>query len=314
MIYTEMKGRIGNQLFRYAISRKIQEDRNNIDNLIFSFNSMKGKSADDGWENSLKYFNVKKYSLYNGKGHMIMHVSNFKQRIIATAFYIDLRLFNHNDRKIRNEVMYKWENILLKNDLIIMGEKYYPIDKRFQSNKIFIDGSFQNEKYFEEIKDMLQEELTPIEKPLEKNKRLYEIINNSNSVCVSIRRGDYISNPLYNKEYNICNVDYFKNAVKKINTIVKNPVYVIFSDDIKWAKNNINFGDKTYYESGEDPIWEKLRLMYSCKHFIISNSSFSWWAQYLCRNKHKIVVSPDRWYKQDYPSYLINDSWIKIEI
>lgn len=53
-----------------------------------------------------------------------------------------------------------------------------------------------------------------------------------------------------------------------------------FSDDIDWVKNNMEFPGEVYYESGVDPVWEKLRLMSACKHFVLSNSSFSWWAQY----------------------------------
>lgn len=53
-------------------------------------------------------------------------------------------------------------------------------------------------------------------------------------------------------------------------------------------------------------------MMYSCKHFIISNSTFSWWAQYLSRNNEKIVVSPDRWFNNDYLSPLISSDWLTV--
>ena len=96
---------------------------------------------------------------------------------------------------------------------------------------------------------------------------------------------------------------------------IDNPVLFVFSDDIKWAKENIKFeGIQIFYEDGNDTVDEKLRMMYSCKHFIISNSTFSWWAQFLSRNQDKIVIAPSRWYKNDVHSDLINENWIKIEV
>ena len=82
----------------------------------------------------------------------------------------------------------------------------------------------------------------------------------------------------------------------EIKKYVENPTFIFFSDDIDWVRQNIKVDVPCYYESGSDPVWEKLRLMYSCKHFIISNSSFSWWAQYLGRYSGKFVISPDHWY------------------
>ena len=58
--------------------------------------------------------------------------------------------------------------------------------------------------------------------------------------------------------------------------------------------------------------------MYSCKHFIISNSTFSWWAQYLSRNKEKIVIAPDRWTNDSYKEHnkidIYEEDWELIKI
>lgn len=103
-------------------------------------------------------------------------------------------------------------------------------------------------------------------------------------------------------------------AIEQIKSRVENPVFFMFSDDIQWVRENVSTGCPTYYEDGTDPVWEKLRLMSACKHFIISNSTFSWWVQYLAKNEDKIVVSPSRWFNNDYKSPLIDKKWIKIEV
>ena len=98
-----------------------------------------------------------------------------------------------------------------------------------------------------------------------------------------------------------------------MNKKTKNPVYIIFSDDIEWCRENIKFSENIYYEDGTDPVWEKLRLMYSCKHFIISNSTFSWWAQYLSRNNDKIVIAPARWHNSGYTNDIYDENWLLIQ-
>lgn len=149
------------------------------------------------------------------------------------------------------------------------------------------------------------------------NKVLYDVLkSDKQTVCISIRRGDYVSNAEFEKKLNICTKEYFEKAVKCLKQKIDNPVFIVFSDDIEWCKVNIDFIEKEnyYFESGKDSVWEKLRLMYMCKHFIISNSIFSWWSQYLSKNEEKIVIAPKFWFKNDsgnkYP--LLLDSFIKI--
>ena len=122
-------------------------------------------------------------------------------------------------------------------------------------------------------------------------------------MCVSIRRGDFVEDPKARGRFYVCKPSYFKEAVQRMQKEVKNPKFFIFSDDIEWCKKNLDFFPKgTQFEPLENPVYEKLRLMYNCKHFIISNSTFSWWAQFLSRNDKKVVIAPKVWKKNTYYS------------
>ena len=54
--------------------------------------------------------------------------------------------------------------------------------------------------------------------------------------------------------------------------------------------------------------------MTNCKHFIIPNSSFGWWAAWLANFSKKIVVAPKKWFSDSNINTkdLIPDDWIRI--
>lgn len=99
--------------------------------------------------------------------------------------------------------------------------------------------------------------------------------------------------------------------------------FFVFSNtrkDLEWIKENYHFYDKSgnrplrmVYVDLNNPDYEELRLMYSCKHFIISNSTFSWWGAYLGSYDGKIVLAPYRWNLSDENDEAIYlKEWIKI--
>ena len=178
-----------------------------------------------------------------------------------------------------------------------------------KNKNIIFYGRYEDKSFYENKKEKIMKMYTPKKEILDKNKKLYDIIKKSESVCVTIRRGDFL-NSEFKKNYYICTPQYFEEAIEKMNKLVNNPQYIVFSDDMEWCKNNMKFPEGTLFETKNNPIWEKIRLMYSCKHFIISNSTFSWWAQYLCRNKNKKVIAPNKWNNFEYADLIYDDSWI----
>ena len=151
-----------------------------------------------------------------------------------------------------------------------------------------------------------------------KNAIFEECISNSESVCISIRGGNYL-NPKVKKSLFVCDRIYFIEAVKRICSLTNNPKFFIFSDDLKWVKEYIclekEFPNLSFqYEDGTDDVSEKIRLMSMCKHFIISNSTFSWWAQYLGNYNNKIVIAPNKWFTNGNRCGLYMQNWTLLDV
>lgn len=314
MIYLDMRGRLGNQLFQYAYSRYLKEKTGKEICIKFQTKPQFGKYGQDGWENSLRYFKTQSFKEYKGQVPLWASKTSFLQLLFGVVFFILYR-FTVDSSKI-NESSYKqlkWCSVLNKLGLFWLYNGYYHFNN-YKRENIFLKGNFESPLYFNSIRAILLEEFTPVHDPLTQNRGLYDEINNTNSVCVSIRSFSEIqSNVTVSNLYNVCTRTYFDEAIKQASEKISNPHFIIFSDNIEWAKNNLPIiGFKVTYETEGNPVWEKLRLMYSCKHFILSNSTFSWWAQYLSRNDNKIVIAPKRWFNDDYLSPLIDSTWITI--
>lgn len=176
-------------------------------------------------------------------------------------------------------------------------------------DNVYLNGYWQSEKYFEDIRDILLSEITFPTDKAGRNEELYQKIRNTESVCVTIRRGDYLTNSKHKKDYYVCDENYFDEGMRKIKEDVGSPTFFAFSDDIEWVKDNIRFPGEVFYERGDDPIYEKMRLMSACRHFLISNSSFSWWVQYLSKNPDKIVYAPRQWYADGRQADIYQDNW-----
>ncbi|MCF6357616.1 MAG: alpha-1,2-fucosyltransferase, partial [Draconibacterium sp.] len=107
--------------------------------------------------------------------------------------------------------------------------------------------------------------------------------------------------------------EYYNNAIRFVKENIENPYFVIFSDDIDYVKKNINI-ENSYIVEG-NAGYEDLYLMSQCNHFIIANSTFSFWAETLSAKQNKTVCVPEFWYNNplrmaDY----IPEEWVKIPI
>lgn len=172
---------------------------------------------------------------------------------------------------------------------------------------IFVDIYYENENYFKNIEDVIKKEFT-LKSPSDNLIKTKELISEK-SASIHVRRTDFLNW----EDTQITDKKYFENALDKIRKIRDINQIWIFSDDIKWCKENLNFKENVFYASDfglED--FEELILMSKCTNNIISNSTFSWWAAWLNGNPEKIVIAPKIWRKNPNTKNLALDSWIKI--
>lgn len=287
MIYFEQAGRLGNQLFRYAAARAMQIARGGKEKIVAGMTNYEAHQYKDGFVDELVNFNIAGFKRVN---QPIVSFYPLRNKIIYRLLIQIPKLRQQPWRSFEAN----WAKTFNKVGIQFTHDGYYDFSIP-KTKDVFMDGNFQDIKYFNGIKDILFKEFTPKRPEKEENKELYKAIRNTNSICISIRRGDFLSSE-FKGDFFVCGKDYFLKAMDEIKKHVENPTFIFFSDDIDWVRQNIKVDVPCCYESGSDPVWEKLRLMYSCKHFIISNSSFSWWAQYLGRHPNKVVISPDHWY------------------
>ena len=267
MIYARIRGGLGNQLFQYSTARSLADHMNvelGIDIREFDKNSP--------YKMSLNQFNLR--ANFNPPD-LIKH-----KRYGMIAY-----LFDHirgNQRKV-----YKEPFLMFDKNLFSVTDGTY------------LKGYFQTEKYFINNKEKIIKDITLIHEPDRLNTVSLKEIQKSKSVSLHIRRGDYVSNKIYNQNHGILDLSYYENAVDYISKKIGNDIRVYaFSDDPDWVYRNLNLPCEVKFINNNSPenSHEDLRLMLNCDHNIIANSSFSWWGAWLNQNPNKIVIYPQKWF------------------
>jgi len=177
----------------------------------------------------------------------------------------------------------------------------------------YLDGYWQSEKYFKDIETIIRAEFTFRKDLDEKCQELARKIQSVNSLCVNVRRGDFVANPTHGT----MRIQYYQDGLKRLVDKISSLQIFVFSDDIQWCKQNLIFETPTFFV-GDDYAGEKfgdyLHLMTLCKYFIIPNSAFGWWAAWLCSFPEKTIIAPKQWFQDDQHDTrdVIPDHWIRI--
>jgi hypothetical protein len=285
MNIVKFTGGLGNQMFQFAFLSKLKKS-NKFVRSDFSY-----------------------YKIYHcHQGYELKNVFNIELIEISESDLQDFFNIKTTSLTTDNEL----QRLLYLNESESRLSFHYHPDVLNLDN-VFYSGFWQSYKYFEDIRsDLLHQfKFIPIFDSETKNVFISQLIMRVNSVSLHVRRGDYLHLNFYIE----LSAKYYQQAVAFIHNKVTNPVFFIFSDDIEWAKKTLNIDGAYYIDWNKQSYsYRDMQLMSMCKHNIIANSTFSWWAAWLNKNPNKIVICPEVWFTAniDLTDFLLRD-WISLD-
>lgn len=291
MVIINLKGGLGNQLYQYAAARALA---NQNDTSIWLDTSSFNRASEDV---TPRKFELEHYALIRREDIRFCPTEPGLSKL-----YMPYTLA----LKMLKKVVPQYTETSLNFDQEIFNRQ----------SSVVLDGYFQSFKYFQNLIDELRVDFQLLEPIKDNNKHVLRDICSSESVCLHVRRGDYITLKSANEFHGICDLAYYFQAIKLLIAQISNPKFFIFSDDILWCKQNFNDINANFVDVNSiDEAHLDINLMKNCKHFIIANSTFSWWPAWLSSYEKKIVIAPKRWFAQD-DNINIDDriplNWIKI--
>lgn len=273
-------GGLGNQLFQLALAKGLEKKYIDFDLELIdltSYSKIKRK-----W--SLGFLGVK------GK-----KINKFQYFLLMLKIFINKKFFEFG---LKNSIFniideYKYNKFFLKNSI---------------NNSFTMNGYWQSEKYFHNYKDEIKSFI------LGNQENIGNLKKKNENVALHIRLGDYMDFKISKENHLVCDLSWYVKAVNFLFSKNNNLEFIIFTDDPKYIRSNFklpNFIKYSISEKNNEPYIDLLKMSY-CKHFIISNSSYSWWASYLGEDCNSFVVAPKYWYPKKLTSKLgiCRSNWI----
>jgi len=173
--------------------------------------------------------------------------------------------------------------------------------KQASANKTLLDGMFQSWRYFFEDAESIRGELGVTSNLMSRycDKDTLKRIRSGCSVSLHVRRTDYLNGGV-NGKFSVCSKNYFLRCMDYCRQNLQEPVFFVFSDDIAWAKSELSAADVRFISSENYRFRniEDFVLMSNCRHHIIPNSTYSWWAAF-AGEQSGLVLGPTKWFNDD---------------
>lgn len=269
-VIVRIKGGLGNQLFSYSAARRL--------------------------------------SIANGAELVIDNVSGFardwkyQRRYMLDKFNIQSRKATSGERlepfaPCRRR-LFRWISAgrpFSKREYL--DQEGVDFDSRLLSLKVngtlYLEGYWQSESYFKDVADVVRKDLSITPPSDSLNLNMAADISSSQSVALHVRWFDTPGNVAGQN----ASLEYYKRAIQHFEGIIPNPKFFVFSDNPEAARQKLALAGERFvfvpHNQDHEMAYADLWLMSQCRHFIIANSTFSWWGAWLGVGKDKIVLVPD---------------------
>lgn len=207
------------------------------------------------------------------------------------------------------------KELLRKNAFKEHEQQFMPELVDAKKRHAYLLGYWHDERYFRDTEEVIRQDFS-MRGDYESD--LSQPITECESVCLNVRRTDFVELSAERDFRTECGEDFYREAIDRVAEQHHDIRIFGFSDDVEWCEANLKMQKPiTWVPHSEAGVkfGRYFWLMRQCKHFIIPNSTFAWWAAWLADNQNKTVICPKHWYSD--PSHqsegLIPESWIRID-
>jgi len=308
-IIIRISNELGNQMFMYA-SGLGMANKLNMNLIIDNESAYKSKK------------NISKYGLNNFSVTSV--IAPDSKKFLGMYGYLKRKILKKINPYIKNKIIF----IEPKNTKKITNynEEIYNLKL---SKNIFVEGYFESEKYFIDIKDKIASEFKFLNEERYQKSAYFNEITKSNSVSICLRQNRFIEGINRNNELNkkksvkFTNeqIEYINKSILYIKKNVQKPTFFIWSNDLIVLEDNA-FDEKINKVIHDNEFTKNLDkraldmyLISQCNHHILIPSSFNWWGAWLSKKQNKIVCRPSDNYFTDFKINNLDfwpSNWIKI--
>jgi hypothetical protein len=286
---------MGNQMFQYAAAAGYAQKWNAKVELDTSLLATRSKS-----ENAV-HRDFELASLFSGPFNHANHLT-------CSKLYPRTEL-------TRDRILSKLMRSLAPGELRIQ-EGFLPLHDGAPAKKLVgLVGRFQSQEYFKGFEQQVREAFQfKLEWP-EESLWLRELARQNTTIGIHVRRGDYVSHPVYSKTLGFVGEDYLTKSMRLAEErLGTKPTFLVFSDDHEWCESffgkDVQIVKHSFFMN---PAHSDFMLLTQFQNLIISNSTFAWWAAKLSEPRSSLIIAPKKWAAAGaFDKSIVPDNWLSL--